>query len=62
MTAPCLPSRFRTNSAHTAPVEDWSDEESGDIPFTTAPDEKNGAQDTKEDEEDDEDEEMEEGV
>lgn len=45
------------------PVEDWSDEESGDIPFTTAPEEKNGAQDSKEDEEeDDDDEEEEEGV
>lgn len=50
--------------SQTAPVEEWSDEESGDIPFTDAPEEKKNKKDTNnmEEQEDDEEEDEEEGV
>jgi hypothetical protein len=42
---------------HTAPVEEWSDEESGgDIPFTTAPEASETTNNEKESENDDEEE------
>ncbi|CAI7666188.1 unnamed protein product [Penicillium pancosmium] len=44
------------------PVEEWSDEESGDIPFTTAPETKEATNNVEEEDKDEDDDDEEEGV
>lgn len=43
-------------------MEEWSDEESGDIPFTTAPETKEATNNVEEEDEDEDDDDEEEGV
>lgn len=60
-----IPLRASANTIPLAPVEDSSDEELGDIPFTTAkdgtPDDTPATLDMKEDEKEDEKEDVKEG-